>query len=81
MQVLPTGMPRISAISSVTFGPGSTPPMPGFAPWDSLRETILTCGSFAFSANTSGSNLPSGVRAPKYAVPSSQMRSPPCSRW
>ena len=34
----------------------------------------------AFSLNFSGSNLPSLVRQPKYAVPNSQTTSPPCSR-
>ncbi len=81
MQSWPTGTSRIVAISSVTFAPGSTPPMPGFAPWESLSETIFTCGSCALAANLSGSKSPSGVRAPKYPVPSSQMRSPPNSRW
>ena len=53
--VRPTGTPRVSAISGVTFGPGSTPPSPGLAPWDSLIEIAFTVGSFAFSWNFSAS--------------------------
>ena len=39
-----------AAISGVTFGPGSTPPWPGLAPWLSLISIIFTCGRRAFSA-------------------------------
>jgi len=35
-------MPRISAISGVTFAPGSIPPSPGLAPWESLISIALT---------------------------------------
>ena len=45
----PFGTPRASAISWVTLAPGSTPPMPGLAPWLSLSETILTWSSAAVS--------------------------------
>ena len=63
--VWPTGTPRVSAISGVTLGPGSTPPRPGLAPWESLIEMALTDGSAAFSVNFSASKCPSGVRHPK----------------
>jgi hypothetical protein len=65
MTFTPTGTPRIAAISGVTFAPGSTPPMPGFAPWLSFSSTHLICGSAALSRNLSGSKWPSAVRAPK----------------
>ena len=63
--VWPTGTPRVSAISGVTLGPGSTPPRPGLAPWDSLIEIALTVGRLAFSRNFSASKWPSAVRQPK----------------
>ena len=46
MHFCPTGTPRTAAISAVTFAAGSTPPIPGFAPCESLSETHLTasCG-------------------------------------
>jgi hypothetical protein len=65
MQVWPCGTERASAISALTFEPGSTPPMPGFAPWLSLSSTIFTESWAALSANMSASNPPSLVRAPK----------------
>ncbi len=74
----PLGTPLASAISCVTFAPGSTPPMPGLAPWLSLSETIFTWSPEAVSANFAGSKSPSSVRAPKYPLPISQTRSPPC---
>jgi len=43
-QSTPMGTPRAAAISSVTLGPGSTPPWPGLAPWLSFNSIILTCG-------------------------------------
>ncbi len=61
----PFGTPRASAISAVTLAAGSTPPMPGLAPWLSLSEVIFTWGSAAVSRNLSGSKSPSFVRAPK----------------
>ena len=48
-QSTPTGTPRAAAISGVTFGPGSTPPCPGLAPWLSLISIIFTCGSSALA--------------------------------
>ena len=65
MQVTPTGMPRASAISAVTLGPGSTPPWPGLAPWLSFSSIILTCGSVAFAWNLSALKVPSSLRQPK----------------
>ena len=49
----------------VTFGPGSTPPWPGLAPWLSLSSIILTCGSRALAAKRSALKLPSSLRQPK----------------
>jgi hypothetical protein len=63
--VTPTGTLRASAISGVTFAPGSTPPIPGFAPWESFSDTHLTASWAALSANCAASNPPSGRRAPK----------------
>ena len=65
MQSTPIGTPRASAISRVTFGPGSTPPCPGLAPWLSLISIIFTCGSVACLAKSSALNVPSGLRQPK----------------
>lgn len=65
MTVWPTGTPRVAAISGVTLAPGSTPPSPGLAPWESLIEIALTDGSTALSRNFSASKWPSGVRQPK----------------
>jgi hypothetical protein len=79
--VTPAGTSRAAAISAVTFGPGRTPPIPGLAPCEIFSETIFTWSSAACSANRSGSKSPSGVRQPKYPVPTSQTRSPPGSRW
>src|SRR5712691_3490744 len=42
-------MPRIFAICSVTFTAGSTPPLPGFAPCESLISNAFTCGRDATS--------------------------------
>ena len=57
--------PRASAISIVTFGPGSTPPCPGLAPCDSLSSIIFTCGSRAFAVKRSSLNEPSLLQQPK----------------
>jgi hypothetical protein len=65
MQSTPTGTPRAAAISSVTFGPGSTPPWPGLAPWLSFSSIIFTCGSRAATAKRSALNEPSSLRQPK----------------
>ena len=64
-QSSPTGTSRASAICGVTLAPGSTPPSPGLAPWESLMVMPLTSGRVAFSANRAGLNFPSGVRQPK----------------
>lgn len=79
--VPPSGTPRARAISAFTFAPGSTPPIPGFAPWESFSDTHFTSGSAALSANSRASKSPSAVRHPKYPVPISQTRSPPPRRW
>ena len=44
---------RASAISSVTFGPGRTPPWPGLAPCESFSSIIFTCGSRALAVKRS----------------------------
>ena len=59
------GTPRAAAISAVTFGPGSTPPWPGLAPWLSLISIIFTCGSQALAWKRSALNAPSSWRQPK----------------
>ena len=64
-QSTPIGTPRVSEISWLTLGAGSTPPWPGLAPWLSFSSTILTCGLVAPAANFSGEKVPSGLRAPK----------------
>ena len=65
MQSTHAGTPRAAAISGVTFGPGSTPPWPGLAPWLSLSSIIFTCGSAALAAKRSSLKLPSSLRQPK----------------
>ena len=69
--------PRAAAISSVTLGPGSTPPWPGLAPWLSFNSIIFTCGCRAFSAKRVSLKDPSSLRQPKQPEPISQIRSPP----
>ena len=44
-EACPSGMPRMVAISAVTFSPGRMPPLPGFAPWPSFTSTARTCSS------------------------------------
>ncbi|CAM5314094.1 hypothetical protein SHIRM173S_02805 [Streptomyces hirsutus] len=66
---LPGGMPRISAISGVTFAPGSIPPSPGLAPWESLISIALTGAPATTSLSLSRLKVPSSLRQPKYAVP------------
>ena len=44
---------RIDATSSLTFAAGSKPPLPGFAPCDSLISIIFTLGNTALSLNAS----------------------------
>ena len=65
MQSTCIGTPRAAAISALTFGPGSTPPWPGLAPWLSLSSIILTCGSRALAMKRSAQKLPSSLRQPK----------------
>ena len=74
----PTWTPRVAAISGLTLAPGSKPPSPGLAPWDSFIDMALTAGMVAFSVNVPGSKHPSESRHPKYPEPISQIRSPPC---
>ena len=57
--------PRAAAISSVTLGPGSTPPWPGFAPCDSFSSIILTCGWTALAQKRSSLNAPFSSQQPK----------------
>jgi len=57
--------PRAAAISSVTLGPGSTPPWPGLAPCESLISTIFTCGSVAFATKRSSWKVPLSLQQPK----------------
>ena len=64
-QSRPCGTPRTAAISAVTLAAGSTPPMPGLAPWLSFSDTHRTWSSPALSRNFSSSKPPSFVRAPK----------------
>ena len=73
-------MPRISAISSVTFAPGSMPPRPGFAPCDSLISIALTGAPAHSSVSFSSEKSPCSSRHPKYDVPIWKTRSPPL-RW
>jgi hypothetical protein len=65
MQSSPIGTPRVSEISRLTLGAGSTPPWPGLAPCLSFSSIILTCGSAATSANFSREKVPSGWRVLK----------------
>ena len=65
MQSSPSGTPRALAISELTLAPGSTPPSPGLAPWESLMVTALTSGSRDFSRKAAGSKPPSASRVPK----------------
>jgi len=57
--------PRASAISTVTFGPGRTPPWPGLAPCESFTSIIFTCGSRALALKRSSEKLPSLPQQPK----------------
>ena len=65
MQSTPWRMPRVSAISRDTFGPGSTPPSPGFAPWLSLISIALTGALWTSSLSLGRLNRPSSSRQPK----------------
>ncbi len=61
----PIGTCRMWAISSVIFAAGRIPPLPGFAPCESLISMSLTLGWRDLVRNRSGSKLPSSVRQPK----------------
>jgi hypothetical protein len=71
-------MPRIAAFSAVTLPPGSTPPLPGFAPCDILISNAFTTCASSFAR--SGEKLPSLSRIPYFAVPICMMMSQPPSR-
>ena len=55
----PTGMPRMRAMSGVTFSAGRMPPLPGLAPWLSLISNIFTDCRRATSRSFSSLRLPS----------------------
>ena len=65
MQSRPTGMPRIAAISGVIFAAGSTPPRPGFAPWESLISIARTFAPAIVSSRRSSEKRPCASRQPK----------------
>ena len=79
-QSTPGSMPRISAISSLTLAPGSIPPRPGLAPWDSLISIARTGADATRSLSRARSKWPCSSRQPKYDVPIWKTRSPPL-RW
>ena len=64
-QSLPSGMPRISAISALTFSPGSMPPRPGLAPCDSLISMARTGADCTRSTSRGRSKRPFSSRQPK----------------
>ncbi len=64
-QSRPAGTPRMRAISSVTFGAGSSPPSPGLAPWESLTSIARTGASLTRSSSRSSEKRPSASRQPK----------------
>ena len=80
LQSTPTGIPRIAAISGVTFSPGSIPPRPGFAPWESLISIARTGAPSIVASSRSSENRPASSRQPKYAVPTWKVSAPPL-RW
>ena len=53
------------AISGVIFARGSTPPRPGFAPWESLISMALTFADATLAMKRSIENRPAPSRAPK----------------
>jgi hypothetical protein len=65
MQVTPTGIRRIRAISGVTLAPGSTPPRPGLAPWLSLISIARTFAEATSSRKRSMLKRPRSSRQPK----------------
>ena len=79
-QSTPGLIPRISAISSLTFAPGSMPPRPGLAPWESLISMARIGADSTRSLSLPSSKRPSSSRQPKYDVPIWKTRSPPL-RW
>ena len=80
-QSSPAGMPRISAISGADLrAPGSMPPSPGLAPWDSLISIARTGADATRSLSRARSKRPSRVAAAEVAVPIWKTRSPPL-RW
>jgi hypothetical protein len=66
MQSLPTGTPRMAAISRVTFTPGSTPPSPGLAPWLILISIARVGLPSMFASKVSSEKPPFESRAPKF---------------
>ena len=76
----PSGMPRICAISAVTFSPGSTPPLPGFAPCESLISNAFTHLATSSLQPLARTRLPCASRTPYLAVPICMMTSQPPSR-
>jgi hypothetical protein len=76
----PSGMPRMRAISGVTLPPGSTPPLPGLAPCDSLISKARTDSWAAISRSLLSDSRPSASRTPYLAVPICMITSQPPSR-
>ena len=76
----PSGMPRMRAISAVTLLAGSTPPLPGFAPCESLISKAFTTLRQLDAAGPA-MRLPCASRTPYLAVPICMMMSQPPSRW
>ena len=76
----PSGMPRICAISAVTFAAGSTPPLPGLAPCDSLISNAFTALRELLQRARARS-CRRASRTPYLAVPICMMMSQPPSRW
>ena len=76
-QSTPTGMPRVSAISGLTFAAGSIPPSPGLAPCESLISIAFTGAPATTSLSRARSKRPCSSRQPKYDVPIWKMTSPP----
>ena len=78
---MPSTMPRICAMSGVTFAAGRMPPLPGFAPWLSFTSIIRTWSWAAMARRRPSSSCPSSSRHPYLAVPIWKTRSAPPSRW
>ena len=58
LDVWPTGIKRILAISSLTLAAGKIPPFPGLAPWLNFISIILTAGCAATLRKVSSLNWP-----------------------